>query len=122
MPLYNLLEYSSSFLDTANSLWFCFKDKKSSFNASIENTDNFNPFRYKTNILGDTVSQNKILKNATIVGPLKYLSKFWRSLEMPLINCKTKTSGIFLNQTFFGVNRLLVLVFSNQKILSEIIM
>ena len=31
---------------------------------------------------------NGILKNATIAVPLKYLSKFWRSLEMPLINCK----------------------------------
>ena len=27
-------------------------------------------------------------KNATIPVPLKYLSKFWRSLEIPLINCK----------------------------------
>ena len=27
-------------------------------------------------------------KNATIAVPLKYLSKFWRSLEIPLINCK----------------------------------
>ena len=31
---------------------------------------------------------NRILKNATIAVPLKYLSNFWRSLEMLLINCK----------------------------------
>ena len=31
---------------------------------------------------------NKFLKNAAIAVPLKYLSKIWRSLEMPLINCK----------------------------------
>ena len=31
---------------------------------------------------------NGILKNVAIAVPLKYLSNFWRSLEMPLINCK----------------------------------
>ena len=31
---------------------------------------------------------NGILKNTTIVVPLKYLSNFWRLLEMPLINYK----------------------------------
>ena len=28
------------------------------------------------------------VKDTEIVVPLKYLSNFWRSLEMPLINCK----------------------------------
>ena len=70
-----------------------------SFNGSIENTNNFDPFRYKANILENTVSQNEILKNVTIFVPLKYLRNFWRSLEMPLINCKTKTSDISFNQT-----------------------
>ena len=28
------------------------------------------------------------VKNATIVVTLKYLSNFWRSLEIPLTNCK----------------------------------
>ena len=31
---------------------------------------------------------NGIFKNVKIAVPLKYLSNFWRSLEMPLINCK----------------------------------
>ena len=31
---------------------------------------------------------NGILKNITISMPLKYLSNFLRSLEIPLINCK----------------------------------
>ena len=50
---------------------------------------------YQT-LLGNTVAQpapneaNGILKNATIVVPLKYLSNFWRSLKMPLINCKVE--------------------------------
>ena len=31
---------------------------------------------------------NGILRNATIAVPLKNLSNFWRSFELPLINCK----------------------------------
>ena len=31
---------------------------------------------------------NGILRNAIIAVPLRYLSNFWRSLKMPLINCK----------------------------------
>ena len=31
-----------------------------------------------------------MLKNATTDMPYKYLSNFWRSLKMPLINCKVK--------------------------------
>ena len=48
---------------------------------------------YKAKLLGNTLAQtasnsaNRILKHATIAAPLKYLSNFWRSLEMPLINC-----------------------------------
>ena len=33
---------------------------------------------------------NGIFKNATIAVPLKYLCNFWRSHEMPLINCRVE--------------------------------
>ena len=33
---------------------------------------------------------NGILKNKRIAVPLKYLTNSWRSLEMPLINCKVE--------------------------------
>ena len=33
---------------------------------------------------------NGILRNTTIAVPLKYLSNFWRSLEMPLIKCRVE--------------------------------
>ena len=45
-------------------------------------------------LLGNTAAQpapnaaNGILKNATVALLLKYLSNFWRSVEIPLINCK----------------------------------
>ena len=62
----------------------------------MENTDNFKFFKYKTKLLGNTVTQpfpnedNAMLQNSTIAVPLKYLSSFWRSLEMLLINREHK--------------------------------
>ena len=42
-------------------------------------------------MLGNPVVANNIAKiNVKVVLPLKYLSNFFRSLEMPLINCKIK--------------------------------
>ena len=69
-----------------------FKRRRYEDNADIANTNNFKSFRYNAKSLENTEPDgaNGILKNATIVVPLKYLSNFWRSLEMPLINCKVK--------------------------------
>ena len=92
----NLIEYSSNYSETTGSLWFYSKYKATNFNNNIENTDNFKSLKYKTKLLGNTVSQHNsnhahgFLKNATIAVPLKYLCNFWRSLEMPLINCKVE--------------------------------
>ena len=37
------------------------------------------------------VTQNNLAKNnAKVVIPLKYLSIFWRSLNIPLINCEVE--------------------------------
>ena len=40
----------------------------------------------KQKITGQT--ENDGTKNVKIMLPLKYLSKFWRTCEMPLINCE----------------------------------
>ena len=47
---------------------------------------------YKSKLLENTEADgaNRILKNATIAEPLRYISNFWRSLEMPLINWKVE--------------------------------
>ena len=53
--------------------------------------NNSSSFKYKTSLLGkltDADRNDRSLKNTKIVVPLKYLSNFFRSLEMPLINCK----------------------------------
>ena len=54
--------------------------------------NNSQSFKYKAALLGKTAdavnNTNSSVKEAKIVVPLKYLSNFWRSLEMLLINCK----------------------------------
>ena len=53
---------------------------------------NSQSFKYKAALVGKTedVANEKsfVKKHKKIVVPLKYLSNFWRSLEIPLINCK----------------------------------
>ena len=57
----------------------------------MSNDDNAPSFKYKASIIGNT--ENNGTKNGVkIAVPLKYLSNFWRSLEMPLINCKVELS------------------------------
>ena len=85
-PMYNIIKYNSNYSETTGSLWFYSKDEVFKFNNNIANTNNFKSFKYQ--LLGNTA--NGILTNATIAVPLKYLSNFWRSLEMPLINCKVE--------------------------------
>ena len=41
MSVYNLIEYSSSYSETLESLWFYFEDEATNFNADIANDDNY---------------------------------------------------------------------------------
>ena len=53
--------------------------------------DNAPSFKHKASLIGNT--ENNGTKNGVkIAVSLKYLSNFWRSLEMPLINCKVEIS------------------------------
>ena len=91
MPMYNLIEYSDNYSDTSGSLWQFKRDEVPANNADLT-IDNSQSFKYKAALLGKTAdavnNTNSSVKDAKIVVPLKYLSNFWRSLEMPLINCK----------------------------------
>ena len=95
-PMYSLIEYSSNYSETTESLWFCSNDDTTDFNENIAIDDNFKSFKYKDKLLENTVAQPNpnhaygILRNAPIAVSLKYLSNFWRSLEVPLINCKVE--------------------------------
>ena len=86
MPMYSLIEYSDNYSDTSGSLWQ-FKRDEIINNADVTNDNNAPSFKYKANLIGNT--ENNGTKNGVkIAVPSKYLSNFWRSLEMPLINCK----------------------------------
>ena len=92
MPMYNLIEYSDNYPDSSGSLYQFKRDEQNMNNGNIADitTTYSSSFKYKSSILGDLVAAgaNGVLKNAKIVVPLKYLCNFFRSLEMPLINCK----------------------------------
>ena len=44
-------------------------------------------FKYKIKVTGKTPAAGNTI-NVEIAVPLKYLSNFWRTLEIPLINCE----------------------------------
>ena len=56
-------------------------------NAIVNFTNNnlTDLFNFKAKMTGQTVDDGT--KNFEIMVPIKYLSNFWRTLEMPLINC-----------------------------------
>ena len=89
MPMYNLIEYSDNYAKTSGSLWqYCLDVHALNNNAIVDFADDnlSDSFNFKAKITGRT--GNSGTKNVEIMVPLKYLSNFWRTLEMPLINCK----------------------------------
>ena len=53
-------------------------------------------------VLGDpVVAKNIARRNVKVVVPLKYLSNFFRSLEMPLINCKIKLNLTWKKNAYY---------------------
>ena len=91
MPMYNLIEYSDNYQDSSAALY---QHKRDQPPYDIDNNltvNNSSSFKYKVKLLGNPVVNNNVATlNVKIVVPLKYLSSFFRSLEMPLINCKIK--------------------------------
>ena len=90
MPMYNLIEYSDNYTKTTGSLWQYCKDMpaRDANNEITEfkvnnTTDSFN---FKVKITAQTGDDGT--KDVEIMVPLKYLSNFWRTLEMSLINCE----------------------------------
>ena len=81
MPMYNLIEYSDNYSKTSRSLWQYYKDEPD------DNLVDSKSFKSRVEITGSTPADGNT-KNAEIIVPLKYLSNFWRTLEMPLINCE----------------------------------
>ena len=94
VPMYNLIEYSDNYQDSPATLYQYKQDEPPEDDAVADLTaDNSSSFKYKVSLLGNPVVANNIARiNVKVVVPLKYLSNFFRSLEMPLINCKIKSN------------------------------
>ena len=92
MPIYNLIEYSKNYSKTTESFWKYYGDERNSglggavnnINYSIKNSKSFD---YKASIIGK-LEGNNTEKEVEIVVPLIHLSNFWRTLDIPLINCE----------------------------------
>ena len=81
MPMYNLIGYSDNYSKTLGTLWQYYKDDP---NDNITQSESF---KSKIKITGKTPAAGNT-KDVEIIVPLKYLSNFWRTLEMLLINCE----------------------------------
>ena len=90
MPMYNLIEYSDNYAKTSGTLWKYFRDEPDDNLADSES------FKSKIKITGKTPNDNNE-KDVEITVPLKYLSNFWRTLEIPLTNCEVKLDLTWLS-------------------------
>ena len=81
MPMYNLIEYSDNYSETSGNLQQYYKDEPN------DNTADSESFKSKAKTT-EKSPNDRNTKDVEIIVPLKYLSKFWRTLEMPLINCE----------------------------------
>ena len=71
--------YRDEMNDDANEKNCC-----GNYRINNSKTINSKSFAYKTKIIGSTPADNSRLDAAVFL--LKYLCKFWRSLDLPLIN------------------------------------
>ena len=92
MPMYNLIEYSDNYQDSSATLYQYKRDEPPENDAVADLTaDNSSSFKYKDSLLGNPVPDGNAAKRSVkVVVPLKYLSNFFRLLEMPLIDWKIK--------------------------------
>ena len=94
MPTYNLIEYSDNYFSTSGSLWHFGRDEIIN-NADVTNDNNAPSFKYKANLIGNTEA-NGTQNRVKIAVSLKYLSNFWRSLEIKkFIGNKNIKANIF---------------------------
>ena len=81
MPSFNLIEYSENYSKTSESLWQYYKDEP---NYNLVDSE---LFKSKVKITGKTPAGGNT-KDDKMILLVKYLSSFWRTLELALINGK----------------------------------
>ena len=107
MPMYSLLEYSKNYSKTAGSLWNYYRDeladKTNDDNDPNKNVINSMFFKYKTSITESTYNvaatatvhdtNEESTKKDEVTVPLKHLSNFWKTRDIPLINCEVSLAS-----------------------------
>ena len=101
-----MLEYSDNYADTTGSLYQYKRPEPRDANGNVVNlATTLSSFKYQSglvqkqlttpnsenvpaNIDPNFANSHKIWKNIKFVVPLKYISNFFRNLELPLINTK----------------------------------
>ena len=105
MRMYNLIEYSDNYQDSSASLYQYKRDEPRDDLSNNLATNTLSSFKYKVNLLGNpNIVGNVARRNVKIVVPLKYLSNLFRSLEMPLINCKIKLNLTWKKECVFSTD------------------
>ena len=129
MPMYNLIEYSDNYQDSSATLYQYKRDEPPEADAVANLTaDNSSSFKYKIKLLGNVteVAGNAAgirSLNVKVVVPLKYLSNFFRSLEMPLINCKIKLNLTWEKNAYYQlVPVMLYLLLMTQKCMFRLLL
>ena len=79
--MHDLIEFSDNYAKRSKSLWQYYRDKS---NNDITNSESF---KLKARVTGRALVDDST-KDAETAVPFKYLSSFWRTLEMSLINCE----------------------------------
>ena len=77
--MYMLIECSDNHSETSESLWQYYRDEQNATTTKCES------LKSKAKIRRNSLD-NRNTKNVEIAVPSKYLSNFWRTLEMLLIN------------------------------------
>ena len=85
--MYNLIKYSDIYLQTSGSLWQYYRDEPANVLNDFPNDDNNSiSSKFKQQLTRHT--GNNGTNDVEIMVQLKYLTNFWRALEIPLINCE----------------------------------
>ena len=76
---------------TIEMKWMLMQKNNDAGNDTLNNNEKTTSksFEYKTKIIGRTPDNSSRL-DAEVVVPLEYLNNFWRSLNLPFINCKVE--------------------------------
>ena len=103
MLINNLIEFSETYPKTSGRLWQYYRNKPALNNINVTldfAADNINSILLKFQLQVTGQTENNETKNAEIVVPLEYLSRFLRILEMLLISCKISFLLIWSNNSF----------------------